>query len=159
MRDALAERPVGDLRLQRVDRDRHAQLDHGRQHGLQPRQFLLEGDGLGAAVGPGGFGADVDDVGAFLDHPLGMLERDGRIEELAAVGEGVRGDVEDPHDDGAVLAPAAGRACSADGRQAAIGPMGLRQANLSPPSSSWRVALRAARGGVKRLDREELLSR
>ena len=46
--------------------------------GVQPRQFLLERDRLGAAIGPGGFGADVDDVGAFLDHLLGMLERDAR---------------------------------------------------------------------------------
>ena len=100
---ALPERPVGDLRLQRVDRDWGAQLYHGRHHVPQPRQLLLQRDRLGAAIGSGGLGADVDDVGAFLDQLLGMLQCEGRVEELAAVGEGVRGHIENPHDDGAFL--------------------------------------------------------
>ncbi len=149
---AQAERPIGDLRLQRVDRDGHAHLHHGREHGLQPRQLLLERHRLGAAIGAGRFGADVDDVGAFLDHLPGMLERDFGFDELAAVGEGIRGDVEDAHDDGAVLGQQQAEnigQTDTRARQSAPRSGRHRQANLSPPSSSWRVALRAAGRTVK----------
>ncbi len=81
----------------------------------QPRQLLLERDRLGTAIGPGGLGADVDDVGTFLDQPVGMLQRDRRIEELATVGKGVRGNIEYPHNDGAFL----GQEQAEDVRQAA----------------------------------------
>ena len=81
-----------------------------------------------------------------------MLEGDGRIEELAAVGEGVRGDVEDAHDDGAVLRQQAAehvRQAAASHHWAADGP--YRQANLCRPVivMASRFA-RRRQGGVKR---------
>ena len=91
-------------RLDGVDRDRHAEMDDRRQDRRQPRQLLFQGDRLRPDIGPRRFGADVDDVGAFVDHLLGMLEGASRIGKLAAVGERVRGDVEDAHDDRAVFA-------------------------------------------------------
>ena len=61
-------------RLARVDRDRDVdqlgeQLDD-RQHAAQ---FLVEADRHGA--GPGRLAADVQQVGAFGDHPEPMVDR------------------------------------------------------------------------------------
>ena len=70
------------------------------------------GTGLGA--GTGGLAAHVDHVGTLGDH--GEAVGDGRVEGVveAAVGEGVRRDVEDPHDE----RPPSGRA----GRTGVSGP-------------------------------------
>ena len=95
---APVERPGGDARLDGVDRDRQAELDHRRQHRLKPRQFLVGRNRLRAAIGPGRFRADVEDVGALLGHGAGVRDGLGRIDEVAAVGKGIRGDVEDAHD-------------------------------------------------------------
>ena len=70
--------------------------------GCEPRQFLLERYRLHAAIGAGRFRADVDDVGAFRDHAPRLGDGALRIDEAAAVGEGVRRDVEDAHDERAV---------------------------------------------------------
>ena len=58
--------------------------------------FLGRGDRL-RAIGPGGFRADVDDVGALGDHPAGLRAGAVRRQELSAVGKRVRGDVEHAH--------------------------------------------------------------
>ena len=75
------------------------------QDGFDDRQDagLLFGGGERSGVGAGGFAADVEDVGALVEHLerlgegalRGML---GRV-EVAAVGEAVGGDVEDAHDE------------------------------------------------------------
>ena len=83
---ALIERPGDDRRFHAVDRDGNAQRDDLRQHRLQPLQFVVRGDRLGA-VGPGRFRADVDDVGALGDHPAGLSQRALGGDELSAVGE------------------------------------------------------------------------
>ncbi len=61
-----------------------------------------EGDGFGA----GGFAADVEEVGAGVEHGEslgnGTLGFVGGGVEVATVGEGVGGDVEDAHDAGMV---------------------------------------------------------
>ncbi len=64
--------------------------------------FGRERDGVGAS----GFAAEVEDVGAFIEHAEGLRNGSfggvfGGIVE-ATVGEGVRRDVEDPHDEGAM---------------------------------------------------------
>ncbi len=73
-------------------------FDDGEDAGL----LFVGGEWMG--VGAGGFAADVEDVGAFVEHFLGLLEGSfggvrGGVEE-AAVGEGVGSDVEDAHDEG-----------------------------------------------------------
>ena len=65
---------------------------------------LLFFGGERGGVGAGGFAADVEDVGAFVEHGDGLGEGAfggvlGRV-EVAAVGEGVGRDVEDAHDEG-----------------------------------------------------------
>ena len=60
-------------------------------------EFFIEGDGLGA--GACGFAADVDDVGAEGDHGLGVGDGFSGLEEGASVGEGIRGGVEDSHEE------------------------------------------------------------
>jgi len=54
-------------------------------------------------VGAGGFAADVEDIGTFLEHleSLGYGAIGGGLwcVEVATVGEGVGGNVEDAHDD------------------------------------------------------------
>jgi hypothetical protein len=71
--------------------------DDGEDAGL----LLVGGDRGG--VGAGGFAADVEDVGAFVEHRECLGEGSfgsvpGRVEE-AAVGEAVGSDVEDAHDE------------------------------------------------------------
>ncbi len=48
-------------------------------------------------AGPRRFAADVNDVGTVGDHPARMVQRLVAVDEEAAVGEGVRRDVEDAH--------------------------------------------------------------
>jgi hypothetical protein len=74
--------------------------DDGKDAGL----FFIRGEGR--RVGAGGFAADVEDIGAFVEHFYGLFERSfgGLIRgiEVAAVGEGVGCDVEDAHDEGSL---------------------------------------------------------
>ena len=66
------------------------------------RDCLFGGERSG--VGTGGFAAEVENVGAFVEHAEGL--RDGALRGVfgrvveAAVGEGVGCDVEDAHDEG-----------------------------------------------------------
>ena len=83
---ALIERPGDDGRFHAVDRDGNAERHHVRQHRLQPFQFFVRRDRL-RSIGPGGFRADVDDVGALGDHPPGLRQRAFGGGELSAVGE------------------------------------------------------------------------
>ena len=70
---ALIERPGDDGRFHAVDRDGNAERDDICQHRLQPPQFFFRRDRL-RAIGPGGFRADVDDVGALGDHAPGLRQ-------------------------------------------------------------------------------------
>ena len=75
-------------------------LDDGEDAGL-----LFVGGERGG-VGAGGFAADVEDFSSVVEHVEGLGESAARGVvggvEVAAVGEGVGGDVEDAHDEGAV---------------------------------------------------------
>ena len=67
---------------------------------------LLFAGGEGGGVGAGGFAADVEDVGSFVEHLKGLGYGSvggvfGGV-EVAAVGEGVGCDVEDAHDEGSL---------------------------------------------------------
>jgi len=62
---------------------------------------LLFGGGDGGGVGAGGFAAQVEDVGTFVEELKGVGQGFGGGEEVAAIGEAVGGDVEDAHDAGA----------------------------------------------------------
>ncbi len=82
--------------LEGIDADRHGRarhqcLDH-RHHALD---LLLRRHLFGA--GPGGLAADVEDIRALLDQRQRV--GDGRLgtEMPAAVGERIRGDVDDAH--------------------------------------------------------------
>ena len=73
-RCAVIERPGDDGRFHAVDRYRNAKRDDVGQHRPQAVQFLVRRNRLGA-IGPGGFRADVDDVGALGDHPTRLRQR------------------------------------------------------------------------------------
>ena len=95
-RRAGRERGIGCRGFVGVHRDRHLNargqcLDYG-EHAAA---FL--GLGRRLRAGPGGLAADVEQVGAVLDHPYTCIDRGGGVEELAAVGERVRSDVDDAH--------------------------------------------------------------
>ena len=96
---AGCERPVGRLRLRRIDAERHAEVE--RRNPLDDRQqarnFVLQVHGRGAR--PGALRADVDQVRALRRHPACMVERPVRTVEAAAVREAVRRHVEHPHDE------------------------------------------------------------
>ena len=52
----------------------------------------------GLRAGPGGFAADIDEFGALRDEPPCMGGGGFRLAEIAAIGEAVRRDIDDPHD-------------------------------------------------------------
>ena len=56
--------------------------------------------GTGVMAGPRQLGADVDDVGAVCDQFLRLRQSRVARLKLAAVGEGIRRDVQNTHDDG-----------------------------------------------------------
>ena len=78
-------------------------LEDGFDDGEDAGLFFF-GDERGG-VGAGGLAADVEEVGAFVEHLEGVGYGSGRLVlrrvEVAAVGEAVRGDVEDAHEEGA----------------------------------------------------------
>lgn len=75
-------------------------FDNGENAGL----FLFDGEGNG--VGAGGFSAYVEDMSALVEHAQGVSQSAVggvlRGVEVATIGEGVRRDVEDAHEDGAI---------------------------------------------------------
>ncbi len=89
----------GHRRLRCIDRDqsvrgRRVERTDDREHAAH---FLFGRDG--SRAGPGGFTAHVDDPGTLREHVEAMLHRAGKIEEIAAVRERIRRDVQDAHDD------------------------------------------------------------
>ena len=89
----------------------HQLLDH-RQH---PRQLVVDRHPPGA--GPGRLTADVQQVRPLVEQLQAVRDRRAGREPAAAVREGVRGDVDDAHDEGAVAAGAAARAGVPGGRR------------------------------------------
>ena len=75
-----------DGRFHAVDGDGNAERNDLGQDRLQALQFLVGGDRL-RAIGPGGFRADVDDVGALGDHAPGLRQRALGRDELPAIGK------------------------------------------------------------------------
>ena len=68
------------------------------EDGEDAAEFFGFGDGRMA--GAGGFGADVEEVGAVGLEVQGLVQGGGGVEEAAAIGEGVGGEVEDAHQAG-----------------------------------------------------------
>jgi hypothetical protein len=82
-----------------IDRDGDAEFAfEALEDGDEASDFLSGGDA--GAAGLGGFGADVDDVGALLFEFEGAGKSAVGILVETAVGERVGGDVEDAHDEG-----------------------------------------------------------
>ncbi len=96
---AGVERGPGHGRFHGVDRDEdpgfRSQLP---DDGEDPADLLLFGDGKGA--GPGALAADVEDVRPFAGEGERVVDGAVRVEESAPVGEGIGGDVDDPHEPG-----------------------------------------------------------
>ena len=86
---------LGHLGARGVDAGPHAGGGELADHREHPPALLVGVDPVGA--GPGRLAADVDVVGARGVHLQPVGDRGGRVGEAAAVGEGVRGDVEDAH--------------------------------------------------------------
>lgn len=89
---AERERPAGDLRLRRVDRQGSAL--EALEHGQDPPQLLVDRDALGA--GAGRLAPDVDEGGSLGQQPAGLRDGDVGREEAPAVRERVGRDVHDP---------------------------------------------------------------
>src|SRR5947209_406959 len=88
----------GNGRFDGVDRNRfialwHELLDDG-QHAIQ---FFFFGDSRRAW--PRGFAADVNDIGTFGSEFQREIHRGGCILESSAIREGIRRDINDPHDE------------------------------------------------------------
>ena len=92
----VIKRPGNNDRLHAVDRHGNSERGDVGQNRPQALYLLVSRDRL-RAIGPGGLGADVDDIGAFVDHALRLSSRIRRREEAPAVREGVRRDVQNPH--------------------------------------------------------------
>ena len=92
------QRGSRDLGLGRIDRDRNVNPGAERfDDGDDAANFFLGVDGPGAR--PGRFSAHVDDVGSLGGHRLAVGHGSPRVEKPAPIAEGVRRDVEDPHDE------------------------------------------------------------
>lgn len=68
------------------------------EDGNDAADFFLGRDGLG--TGAGGLAPDVEDVGALGEETQSVLDGAAGVKEMATVGEGVGGDVDDAHDEG-----------------------------------------------------------
>ena len=91
---------AGDGGFHGVDGEEGAGLGaDGADDGDDAADFFFGGDGFGA--GAGGFATEVEDFGAFGEEVEGVFDGAAGIEEAAAVGEGVGGDIDDAHDEGA----------------------------------------------------------
>ncbi len=87
-----------DRGLVGVDRHRHATVTRQRCDDRQhASQFLAGVDGLGA--GPRRLAANIQNVGAVGNHLQAIVDCSRGVESPSAVGEGVRRDVDDPHDE------------------------------------------------------------
>ncbi len=91
------EGPGCNAGFHRVDGNWNADGGGGRQDRLKPLALLVEGDRPHSAIGPGRLPADIDDVGAFGGETAGVLDGLRRVDELAAVGKGVRRHIENAH--------------------------------------------------------------
>ncbi len=98
---AGGHRGPGHGGLHGVHRDRCGALP---PDGLDHRRHARELDGLGHRLGArtGGLSADVEHVRAGRDQPSRLRDGGRLVEEAAAVREGIGGDVDHPHDQGAV---------------------------------------------------------
>ncbi len=99
--DAERESFGGDSGLIGIDRDRHLEV---ALKALEDRNQAAELFGFGdpGGAGPGGFGTDINDVRSLLFELDGAGEGAVGVGVLAAVGEGIRGDIQDAHDEGPV---------------------------------------------------------
>ena len=83
-----------------VDRDRHAAVCQRFEHRQHAAALFVERHRCGAR--PGRFTADVEDVRTLVDQRSRMRDCSVARGVEAAVGEGVRGDVDDAHDERAI---------------------------------------------------------
>ena len=84
--------------LHGINRHRHCELGCRRQDRLQSPDFLIDRHGHRVAVGTGGFCADIQDICALCNHPMGLIHGARRIEEPSAIRERVGGHIDDAHD-------------------------------------------------------------
>lgn len=70
----------------------------GTDDGDDAADFFFSGDGVG--TGAGGLATEVKDISAFGEEVEGVFDGATGVEEATAVGEGVRGDIDDAHDEG-----------------------------------------------------------
>ena len=117
-RGARIERRLSRRRLVGVDGERDAHLSSqavdDRHH---PPPFLGVVDRIGA--GPGRLAANVDDVGAVIDHPQTGVDRGWQVEQSATVRERIGGDVDHAHDERALTQQQVAAAGQGDRKSAA----------------------------------------
>jgi hypothetical protein len=97
-RCALVERPRGNRSLDGIDRHRQAKFDDLGYDGRQPRLFVFRRYRDRIIIRARRLRADIEDVDSLASHIGGMRDGNRRIEEPATIGEGIRSDVEDTHD-------------------------------------------------------------
>ena len=89
----LPHRPTLHRRLEAVDGKHSAFFLKGRQHRLKARNLGGRCDPLG--IGIGRCRTDVQDIRTLVHQFQAMRQRGAGAQELAAVGKGIFGDVED----------------------------------------------------------------
>ncbi len=106
-----AARATEDLYVSMERMEPRALALDGLDDGQDAVEFLLGGDGSGERgglrggggyAGAGGFAADVEDVGTFVEEREAVSDGRPGIGVQASVGERIGGDVEDPHDEGSL---------------------------------------------------------
>lgn len=90
---------TGDGGFHGVDGEEGAGLGaDGADDGDDSPDLFLGRDGFGTRAG--GFAAEVEDVGAFGEEVEGVFDGAAGVEEAASIRKGIRGDVNDAHQEG-----------------------------------------------------------
>ena len=98
--DADRERLLDHLGPSAVERERQAQRLQGPEHRQHAVGLLSRRDGLGPRSGA--LSANIDDLCPIGLHPLGRLHSLIQANMKPAIREGVGGDIENAHDEGAM---------------------------------------------------------
>ena len=143
-----ADGRLGDFHMAGIDRHNGAGFGerlHDRQHAARLGVGIDRGE-----TGTGRLAADVDDIGAIVEHLEAVRDCGVGVEVLATVAEGIGRDVEDAHDARAVelqlvfsAAPNFGIACHED-------PFETDKLVLLYPAHSFYVARMSWHAGIER---------
>jgi hypothetical protein len=98
--DAEIEHRTHHLRFPGIDRQRPAAIGQGPDNRNQPTQFEISRHDRRARTGR--FGAKINQIDPVVDHRHRMLDRRPGVWPATTIRKRIRGEIEHPHDQGAL---------------------------------------------------------